>query len=61
MEPLDFDFIKDRYDFELDRKDKLTASLTLPAAVLSALGSAMAFMTGRFSYQDLRVCQEITD
>jgi hypothetical protein len=29
-EPLSIAFLKDRYDFELDRKDKLTASLTLP-------------------------------
>ena len=26
----DFDFLKDRYDYELKRKDQITAALTLP-------------------------------
>jgi hypothetical protein len=30
MEPLDFDFLKDRYDFELQRKEQLTSALALP-------------------------------
>jgi hypothetical protein len=36
MDPLSVDFLKDRYDFELERKEKLTDALTLPIGVLSA-------------------------
>ncbi len=31
---MDFEFLKDRYDFELTRKDELTSALTLPVGVL---------------------------
>ena len=40
----DFDFLKDRYDYELKRKDQITAALTLPVGILIALGAAMAAM-----------------
>ena len=40
----DFDFLKDRYDYELKRKDQITAALTLPVGILIALGAAMATM-----------------
>ena len=49
---LDFDFLKNRYDFELDRKDKLTAALTLPVDVLSGLGSLLAVIARSFTYRD---------
>ena len=48
----DFDFIKDRYDYELKRKDQITAALTLPVGILIALGAAMAAMARSFSYTD---------
>src|SRR2546427_1866 len=52
VEILDFDFLKNRYDFELDRKDKLTTALTLPVGVLSGLGSLLAVMARSFTYRD---------
>ena len=48
----DFDFLKDRYDYELRRREQLTAALTLPVGVLTVLGGAMAAMARSFSYQD---------
>ena len=48
----DFDFLKDRYDYELKRKDQITAALTLPVGVLIALGTVMAAMARSFSYRD---------
>jgi len=48
----DYDFIKSRYDYELQRKEQLTAALTLPVAVLSALGGAIVAMARSFSYAD---------
>ena len=47
----DFDFLKDRYDYELKRKDQITAALTLPVGVLIALGTVMAAMARSFSYR----------
>lgn len=46
------EFLKARYDFELDRKERLTAALTLPVGVLSVLGGAMTAMGRSFSYRD---------
>lgn len=51
MEPLDFDFLKDRYDFELQRKEQLTTALALPVGVLGGLGSLLAVMVRSFSFQ----------
>ena len=47
----DFDFLKDRYDYELKRKDQITAALTLPVGVLVALGTVMVTMSRSFSYK----------
>ena len=33
----DFDFLKDRYDYELKRKDQITAALTLPVGILTRI------------------------
>lgn len=52
MPILDFAFFKNRYDFELDRKEKLTAALTLPVGVLSVLGGASIAMVRSFTYSD---------
>ena len=49
----DFDFLKDRYDYELKRKDQITAALTLPVSVLIALGAVMVAMARSFSYSYL--------
>ena len=46
------DFLKDRYDYELKRKDQITVALTLPVGILIALGAAMAAMARSFSYTD---------
>ena len=46
----DFDFLKDRYDYELKRKDQITAALTLPVGILIALGTVMVAMAQSFSY-----------
>jgi hypothetical protein len=48
----DFDFLKNRYDYELQRKEQLTTALTLPVAVLSALGGAVIAMARSFSYRE---------
>jgi len=47
---MDFEFLKNRYDFELQRKEQLTAALTLPVAVLSGLGGAIVAMARSFTY-----------
>ena len=49
----DFDYLKNRYDFELQRKEQLTAQLTLPVAVLGLLGSAIVAMARSFSYREM--------
>jgi hypothetical protein len=51
----DFDFLKNRYDYELQRKEQLTTALTLPVAVLTGLGGAIVAMARSFSYQDVLV------
>jgi hypothetical protein len=48
----DFDFLKSRYDYELQRKEQLTTALTLPVAVLTGLGGAIVAMARSFSYHD---------
>ena len=48
---LNFDFLKDRYDFELRRNDQLNSSLPLPVGVLTALGGLIAVMARSFSYR----------
>jgi hypothetical protein len=52
MEPLDFNFLKDRYDHELARKEQLTAALGLPVGVLGGLGSLLAVMVRSFGFQN---------
>ena len=49
----DFDYLKSRYEYELSRKEQLTAQLTLPVAVLGLLGSAIVAMARSFSYTDM--------
>jgi hypothetical protein len=51
--PLDFDFLKTRYEFELQRREQQTASLGLPVGVLGGLGSVMALMARSFSWSDV--------
>jgi hypothetical protein len=51
----DFDFLKSRYDYELQRKEQLTTALTLPVAVLSVLGGAIVAMAHSFSYTESRL------
>jgi hypothetical protein len=53
----DFDFIKNRYDYELQRKEQLTSALTLPVAVLSVLGGAIVAMARSFSYGEAILAQ----
>src|SRR5687768_9853096 len=48
----DFAFIRNRYDYELQRKEQLTTALTLPVGLLGGLGSLLAVMARTFSYQD---------
>ena len=48
----DFDFLKDRYDYELQRREQITAALTLPVGILTILGGAMAAMARSFSYKN---------
>lgn len=51
MEPLDSDFLKNRYDFELQRKEQLTTALGLPVGVLGGLGSLLAIMVRSFVFE----------
>jgi hypothetical protein len=51
MEPLGLDFLKDRYDFELQRKEQLTAALALPVGALGVLGSLLAVMVRSFDFR----------
>ena len=48
----DSDFLKDRYDYELKRKEQITAALTLPVGILIAVGAAWVAMFQSFSYTD---------
>jgi hypothetical protein len=48
----DSDFFRDRYDYELRRREELTGALSMPVGVLTVLGGAMAAMARSFSYRD---------
>ena len=50
---MDFGFVQDRYDFEMGRKERLTASLALPIGALGVLGSAGVAMARTFTYASL--------
>ena len=52
MDPLDFDFLKDRYDFELLRKEQLTTALAPPVGILGGLGSVLAVMARSFAFRE---------
>jgi hypothetical protein len=49
---MDLKFAKERYDYELQRKEQLTSALALPVAALSILGGALISMGRSFSYRD---------
>lgn len=49
-EPLNDKSLKERYDFELARKDKLSDSLGMPVSVLIVLGGLVITMIRGFSY-----------
>lgn len=53
MAPLDFDFLKGRYDFELQRREQQTTSIGLPVGILGGLGSVMALMARSFTWSDV--------
>ena len=42
----DSDFLKDRYDYELKRKEQITAALTLQVGSLIAFAIAPAYSAG---------------
>lgn len=48
----DSDFFRDRYDYELRRREELTGALSMPISVLTVLGGAMGAMARSFSYRD---------
>jgi len=50
-EPLELDFLKDRYDAELARCNRLTDALGLPIAALTVFGSLISVMFTGFSNQ----------
>lgn len=50
--PLKTEFLKERYDYELQRKDQLTDALNLPVGILSGLGGLLALMARAFTYAD---------
>lgn len=48
---LDDEYLKERYDFELERKDKLTDALAFPVGILTALTGGVALLAQNFSYK----------
>lgn len=38
----DFEYVKSRYDYELQRKEQLNGQLGLPVAVLGSFGSVIS-------------------
>ena len=50
MPPLDDKFLKERYDYELERKEKLESALAFPASILIVLGSLALTMLRGFSF-----------
>ena len=48
---LPLDFLKDRYDFELARKEHITGALTMPIGVVSGVGGLVAAMARTFTYR----------
>jgi len=52
---MDLKFAKDRYDYELQRKEQLTTSLTLPVTALAIIGSGVVGMARSFSFKDERL------
>lgn len=50
---MELKFLKERYDFELQRKEQLTSALTLPVGVLSGLGGLMAAMVRSFPHKTM--------
>lgn len=51
--PLDDKFLKERYDYELARKEKLSDSLGMPVSVVIVLGGLVITMIRGFSYTKL--------
>jgi hypothetical protein len=49
--PLGTDILWRQYERELDRHDKIVASLTLPVGVLTALGGGLGVLLQKFSYE----------
>ena len=47
---MDFDFIKDQYLLEIERKNQLRTSLNLPTGVLIVLGGLLGFFAKDFPY-----------
>ena len=54
---MDVQFVKDRYDYELQRKEQLTAALTLSVGILSILSGGIGCMARWFSYSDLLLAE----
>lgn len=44
------EFLKERYNYELQRKEQLTSALTLPVGILTAIVGALAAMARSFTY-----------
>ena len=47
--------LKDCYKFELERKDKLSTSLTLPVGVLTIIGGLLGLILRDFSFREQRL------
>jgi hypothetical protein len=52
--PMDVDFLMKRYPWELERKDKLTATVALPVTILTDLGGADVTMARPFPFSALK-------
>ena len=48
---MDLDFLLDRYKWELERREKLTAAVAFPTTILVFLGGLLAAMARGFTYE----------
>jgi hypothetical protein len=48
--PVDLEFLMKRYQWELERKDKLTSAVSIPVTILAALGGLDVAMTRSFKF-----------
>ncbi len=48
---MDLDFLRNQYEFELERKNELSSAVGLPGGLLTALGGLLGYMAQHFSFE----------